>query len=132
MSLPLRGGVIWLAMLAMAIANGAVREVWITPRWGDTAGHFASTIILALLIAALGWAFADWLDVVEPRHAWLLGCSWAGLTLAFEFIGGRFLFGAPWVVLLADYNVFQGRIWLLGPVTTLLTPRVVYRVRQGR
>jgi hypothetical protein len=34
------------------------------------------------------------------------------------------------VGLLADYNLAQGRIWLLVLVTTLLTPRVVLQFKR--
>ena len=58
-----------------------------------------------------------------------IGAGWVVLTLAFEFLAGHYLFANSWERLLADYNVAQGRIWILVLITTLLAPVVVYRLR---
>jgi len=34
---------IWLLLLIVAVLNGAIREVLITPRFGEQAGHIEST-----------------------------------------------------------------------------------------
>jgi hypothetical protein len=47
---------------------------------------------------------------------------WLLLTLAFEFLAGHSLFGKPWDMLLADYDVVRGRIWVLVLMSTLLAP----------
>ena len=60
---------------------------------------------------------------------WAIGFGWVTLTLAFEFLGGRFLFGKAWTELAADYNLLAGRIWVLVLVVTLLTPIVVFMRR---
>jgi hypothetical protein len=44
------------------------------------------------------------------------------LTLTFEVAAGR-LSGKPWSVILADYDVLRGRIWILVPIVTLFAPR---------
>jgi hypothetical protein len=49
------------------------------------------------------------------------------LTLAFEFLAGHYLFGAPWPQLLADYNVLRDRIWVLVLATTALAPWLTAR-----
>ena len=54
------------------------------------------------------------------------------LTLAFEFLAGHFLFRNTWERLLADYNLAQGRVWILVLVTTLVTPVLVHAARAGR
>ena len=126
MSLLVRGIVVWLLLLVAAIANGAIRQAWLVPWLGETAGHVASTMALSGLIFGIGWILSGWIDLATAAEAWLLGVVWLGLTVAFEFIAGRFLFGASWEKLLADYNVAEGRIWVFVLVTTLLTPRLVH------
>ena len=54
------------------------------------------------------------------------------LTLAVEFLAGHFLFRNTWERLLADYNLAQGRVWILVLVTTLVTPVLVHAARAGR
>ena len=124
MSLVIRSLAIWFLLLAAAIANGAVRQAWLVPWLGDAAGHIVSTVSLSLLIFAIGWALFGWLDIATGAESWLVGVVWLGLTVAFEFLGGHFLFGAPWSKLLADYDLTAGRTWLLVLLTTLLTPRL--------
>ena len=47
---------------------------------------------------------------------------WVALTVAFEFLAGHYLFGTPWPVLLADYRLSEGRVWILVLASTLLAP----------
>jgi hypothetical protein len=57
------------------------------------------------------------------REAWLTRT----LTVAVEFLAGHFLFGRDWKVLLADYNLAAGRIWLIVLVVTLTAPVGVFK-----
>lgn len=50
----------------------------------------------------------------------------------FEFLGGHFLFGRPWALLLADYNLLAGRIWVMVLIVSLITPVVAYTRRGSR
>lgn len=50
------------------------------------------------------------------------------LTLGFEFGAGRYA-GKPWSVILADYDVMRGRLWVLVPIITFLAPYWVGRAR---
>ncbi len=130
MSLMVRGVAVWLLLLVAAILNGAVRQAWLVPRLGERTGHLVSTLTLSVLIFGVGWLMSGWLDVGSAAKAWLLGAGWLGLTVAFEFLGGHFLFGAPWSKLLVDYNLAQGRIWILVLIVTALTPPIVFRLER--
>ena len=130
MSLVIRSIAAWFLLLMAAIANGAVRQAWLVPWLGDAVGHVLSTVSLSLLIFAIGWALFGWLDIATVAESWHVGVVWLGLTLAFEFIGGHFLFGAPWSKLLADYNLVEGRIWVLVLLATLLTPSLVFGLKR--
>jgi hypothetical protein len=60
------------------------------------------------------------------QDAWTIGVTWVALTLAFEFLGGHFIFGRPWQELLGDYNLFAGRIWVMVLIVTLMTPVIAF------
>lgn len=128
MSLVVRGILVWLLLLLAAIANGAIRQAWLIPWLGEHAGHIVSTLSLSGFIFGLGWLLSGWLDVTSTAEACLVGVVWLVLTVGFEFIGGHFLFGAPWAKLLADYNLAAGRIWILVLITTAVTPLIVFRL----
>jgi hypothetical protein len=129
LSLLFRSVVIWLAILATAIANGAFREGVLIPRMGETMGRAASTLLLSLAVIVVTWLTIGWIRPATSRDTWMIGGFWLALTLAFEFLGGHYLFGTPWRILLADYNVFNGRIWPLVLVTTFFAPALVARLK---
>jgi hypothetical protein len=119
-----RALVVWCVLLAIAILNGALRAAWLIPRIGETRGLVVSTINLAAIIVLLAVCTIGWIRPRTWGETWTIGLSWLGLTMAFEFLGGHFLFGRPWDVLLADYNVSQGRIWIVVLLATVLSPAV--------
>lgn len=121
-----RALLVWFLLLTLAILNGAFREEVLVPRAGRGVAQALSTVTLSLLILAAGWASMPWIAPRTLQDAWTVGGMWVGLTLAFEFLGGHFLFGKPWTELLADYNLFAGRIWVMVLIVTLMTPIVAF------
>jgi hypothetical protein len=117
-----RGLTVWFLLLALAIANGAFREGFLVQRFDSKVAHAISTVMLSALILAAAWLTASFVRYRSATDAWIVGILWLGLTLAFEFLAGHYLFGQPWNVLLADYDILHGRIWPLVLVATLLAP----------
>jgi len=118
----LKASLIWVLLLLLAILNGAARNALITPRLGEQAGHIISTLILSLAILAVAWASIGWINPNGRRNALLIGATWVMLTGAFEFLAGHYLFGNSWEKLFADYNIAQGRIWVLVLITSFVAP----------
>ncbi len=117
---------IWLVLLLVAILNGMVRAVLLIPRIGDDWGHVLSTMTLCAAILGVAWLTVGWVRPATAQDAGLIGALWLVLTVAFEFLGGHYLFGQPWERLLADYDVRGGRIWVLVLVTTAAAPLVAF------
>jgi hypothetical protein len=124
-----RSLVIWMLMLVVASANGAVREALLIPVLGDIAGRAVSALLLCVLVLLLTYLTIRWIHPRSGYATWIVGGLWVALTLAFEFLAGHFLFGNPWSRLLEDYNVFRGRIWILVLITIAVAPRLCARVR---
>ena len=122
----IRALLIWVGLLAIAILNGGFREAVLAPRLGRALGQGLSTVLLSLFILALGWIATPWIGPTSLQDAWLIGVVWVALTLAFEFLGGHFIVGKPWLTLLADYNLFAGRIWVMVLIVTLMTPVIAF------
>lgn len=115
-------------MLVLAIANGTLREFVYKKYTGELAAHQLSTITLCILFALyIGFVIRKFPPVSES-NALLLGSFWTYLTLLFEFGFGRYR-GNSWHLLLHDYNVLEGRIWLLVPVWVFIAPWIFYRLR---
>ena len=120
---------VWCGLLTLAILNGGFREGVLLPRFGRSLAQAVSTIMLSVLIVLAGWISIPWIGPRTLQDAWTIGILWVTFTLAFEFLAGRFLFGKPWQELLADYNLFAGRIWIMVLIVTLMTPIVAFTRR---
>jgi hypothetical protein len=126
-----RAILIWLGLLAVAIVNGALREAVLVPWLGRGVAQAASTVLLSGCIAAAAWLAVPWIAPRSMEEARAIGVGWVTLTLAFEFLGGHFLFGKSWTELTADYNLMAGRIWVMVLVVTLVAPVVTF-ARRGQ
>jgi hypothetical protein len=113
---------VWFAILLGAILNGAFREAWLIPRFGDQLGRALSTIILCGLVFLVTWPTIGWIRPASARDALTVGILWVVLTLAFEFLAGHYAFGKSWAVLLEDYDLRRGRIWIAVLVMVLIAP----------
>lgn len=125
----MRAIAIWFLLVALAILNGTVRTVWLLPRFGDRTAHLISTLSLCLLVLAAAWAFVGWMRPAFAQKALGIGFLWLALTVAFEFGAGHYLFKNSWEKLFADYNIFQGRIWIAVLVLTFFAPYWAARLR---
>lgn len=123
----LRSVIVWCAIIPIAIANGALRDLLIAPRAGDALAHVISTVLLCGAILVWTWLTVGWIEPADARTAVRIGLFWLALTVAFEFLAGHFVFGTPWRRLLADYDLAAGRIWVLVPVTTAIAPWLAAR-----
>jgi hypothetical protein len=120
--MPVRAAAIWLALLVLAVANGAFRQAALDPGLGPMRAHPVSTLLLCVVILAVTALTIRWIGPKTAGQAWTIGIAWVTATLAFELLGGHYLFGRPWNALLADYALTAGRIWPLVLVTILVAP----------
>ena len=125
-----RATLLWLALVVLAILNGSLRTFCILPLTGEKTAHVLSSLLLSALIFGFTWITASWMNYQTVQQAWMTGGLWLVLTAAFEFLAGHYLFGASWEKLFSDYNLMQGRIWILILITTFISPLAVYHLKQ--
>ena len=125
-----RATLVWFTILIVAIANGALREGLLKPQLGEAIAHVISVLLLSAAIFLVTRLTIRWIEPSSWRACWTIGVFWVALTVAFEFLAGHYLFGTDWSVLLADYQLARGRIWILVLASTLLAP-VVTAGRRG-
>jgi len=125
----LRSVVVWCIFVVLAILNGALRNTVLTPRLGEFRGHITSTVILCAAILIVTRLTIGWIRPVNSSDALLIGGGWVLMTVAFEFLAGHYVFRTAWTTLLADYDLFAGRVWVLVLVTTALAPLLMARAR---
>jgi hypothetical protein len=124
-----RAVTVWVAILILASINGAVRDLLLAPRLGETLARALSTIMLSVVVLLVTWFSIAWIGPCTRRDALLVGLLWVTLTLAFELLAGHYLFHQPWSALLSDYDLRRGRIWILVLIITFVAPLWLGRMR---
>jgi hypothetical protein len=119
----------WVPMVPIAIANGAVREAWYGKRVAELRAHQISTASCILLLGAYIWVVIRLWPPESVEMAIAVGLMWLVLTVAFEFLFGRYVARHSWSRLLRDYNVLAGRIWLLVLIWVAIAPYLFVRLQ---
>jgi hypothetical protein len=123
-----------LGLMAIATANGVLRELTYAKHAGDETAHRLSLIPMALL-------FGLYVDQLERRWplptrsgALGVGAMWAASAVGFELGVGHYVDGKSWSELLREYNLLEGRSGGLVVVWTVAVPSVVrfLRPRESR
>lgn len=117
---------VWSLFLVTAVTLGAVREGLIAPAFGEQAAHVIGTLLFIAAMLLIMWVFVSRIKGTVGRlDLWFIGIMWTVMTVCFEFGFFHFVAGVPWEELLADYNLFAGRLWLLVLLTTLCGPVLI-------
>jgi hypothetical protein len=122
----------WVGLSAVATLNGTVRTLGYERWLGELAAHQVSTVLLIGALLGYTWVLHTWRPLPDRRTALEVGAAWALLTLAFEFGLGHYVLGRPWSVLLGDYDLTAGRVWVLVPIATAVAPVVVRELQARR
>lgn len=117
----------WLAMIPLAIANGALRELGYAKRMGELRAHQCSTLTAIVVFGVyIALVVRTW-PPASAAQALAVGLLWLALTVAFEFGFGHWGRGLPWHVLLRDYDLRAGRLWPLFLAWLALAPWLFHR-----
>ena len=116
----------WLILLAIAVFNGFIREATYGRKVAEQHAHQLSTVLGMLFTGIAVWGFSRYAPIESERTAVYIGAIWLGLTVAFEFLFGRFVGGYSWKKLVFDYNLLAGRVWLIFLLWIIVLPYIVY------
>lgn len=119
----------WFVMLLVSIANGAARDLSYGKHMSELAAHQVSTVTSVLSLGAVIWVFIRFYPPSSAHRAITIGLAWTALTVAFEFLFFHFIGGHSWSELLANYNIFEGRVWVVVLVWVAVAPYVFFRFR---
>lgn len=120
---------IWILFIVVAILNGVIRAKLLVPLLGQHLALPFSGVLLSILIFLITLFFVSALRLSISRQYWLVGGMWLLLTVAFESIFGHYVMGESWSRLLEAYNVAKGNLWVLAPLTTLVSPYLAAKLR---
>ena len=134
MSILAKAMLMWLVLLVVMMVNGVLRVLVLQPRLGESLARQGACVSGMLVIFVMTGLFVSRLGPFSRRELLKIGALWLVLTVAFEFLLGRFVSGASWEALLAEYDLTRGRLWPLVLSTTLIAPWLwgVVRGRAGR
>lgn len=118
----------WFPMLVIAIINGSIRDFVYKKPLGALRAQQVSTFSLLILFALYMYLLIQKYPFRSGKEALLTGFTWMLMTLAFEFGFGRWR-GKSWSELMEDYQIFEGRLWILIPVFLCLGPYLLYRLK---
>ena len=118
----------WVAMLVIAVANGALRQATFAKVMPELRAHQLSTLIGSVLIGLFIWFFIRTWPPSSSREALLIGLFWLVLTIAFEFFMEVVLAHRSLAQVLQDYNLLTGRVWVLFLIWLALAPWVFFRL----
>jgi hypothetical protein len=124
----LKYAIAWLVMPVIGIINGTIREYGYKNALGELRAHQVSTITGIILFGFYIWALSLRWKIQSSAQAIAIGLMWLVMTVAFEFLFGHYVMKHPWSKLLYDYNVFEGRIWVLVLLWILVAPYVFYKL----
>jgi hypothetical protein len=120
----------WFPMVLIAIANGALREITYKEYLGDLRAHQLSTVIGVSLFAIYIWLLIHRWRLTSSSEAIRIGLLWLAMTVAFEFIFGHYVMGRPWAALMYDYNLLEGRVWVVVLIWVTIAPYVFFRFQK--
>lgn len=120
----------WFPMIFIAIINGWLREKFLTSCLNDLQAHQMSTLSLIILFGFYVWIIIKIWTPRSIKQVIYIGLLWLFLTIVFEFLFGHYIVGHPWDKLLQDYNILQGRIWILVLIWTFISPYFIYKIQK--
>jgi hypothetical protein len=120
---------IWLLLIAAEILHGIARGIFLVPHAGEFRSNQIGVFTGSLIILAIALVFVRWIGATRPGQLLGIGILWLFLTLAFEILFGRFVAGASWERLAADYNVLEGGLMPFGMIFLAVSPWIAGKVR---
>lgn len=113
---------IWLILAISAIVVATFRVKVLLPALGEQTAHQIGTIIYLIVQLTIIYFFLNKMKIKEVKTLLRIGIFWFVITIIFEFIFGHYVMGNSWEKLFADYNLLNGRLWVLVLVNNIAAP----------
>ena len=95
-------------MVALAVLNGALRELTYGRLLPEPRANQLSVLTALVIFWMYAWVLGGWRPLPSSRSALAVGAVWASLTVAFEVLLGRWVAHRSWEALLHEYDLFSG------------------------
>jgi hypothetical protein len=115
---------VWVILAFSAIVVATFRIGALLPKFGEQSAHQLGTILYLIVQFIIIYIFIKKIKIKETKTLLSIGIFWVVITIIFEFLFGYFVMGHPWVKLFADYNLLNGRLWVLVLINNLIAPLI--------
>jgi hypothetical protein len=112
----------WLIIVPVMIANGAFREVVLRPALGPKAADIVSAALGIAIIVVLTRYLLRPMAGRAPSQLLRASVTLVILTVAFEFLFGRYVDRRSWSELIENYAIWRGHLWPLVLATLAFMP----------
>ena len=119
-------------MALLAVLNGAFRVYIILPFTSEAVAHIISTVIFLVVQFLTIYLFIKKIKLQHVISAVKIGLLWVCMTVLFEFIFGHYVMNHPGEKLIADYNIFNGRLWLLVLLNNIAAPVFSFKINKTK
>jgi hypothetical protein len=120
---------IWLALVFLAILNGAFREIVINPLIGAEYGPPISCFSLCFILFILCWFTIPRIGRGTTKTYLTIGLLWVLLTVLFE-TGLELFTGNTFAGVIKTYDITTGNLWLLVVLFTGIAPWLTAKIRK--
>ena len=115
---------IWFILAVSAIVVATFRVGVLLPPFGEQTAHQVGTLLYLIVQFFIIYFFIKKLKLKEIKTLLGIGIFWVVITIMFEFIFGHYVMGHPWQKLFADYNLFNGGLWVLVLINNIVAPLI--------
>jgi len=115
---------IWLILAVSAIVVATFRVGVLLPQFGEQTAHQLGTILYLIVQFIIIYLFIRKIRIKDVKTLLGIGIFWVVITIIFEFVFGHYVMGHPWQKLFADYNLFNGRLWVLVLINNIVAPLI--------
>jgi hypothetical protein len=119
---------LWFPMIVIAILNGALRQGIYVTFLDNLSAHQLSVVSGIIFFALYIWIITGKWRIKSSKESVQIGLMWLLMTIIFEFLFGHFVMGHTWEKLLYDYNILEGRLWIVVLIWVTISPFIFYRI----
>jgi hypothetical protein len=104
---------VWFILAVSAILVATFRIGVLLPLFGEQTAHQLGTVLFLIVQFVIIYFFIKKIKIKETKTLLGIGVFWVVITIIFEFVFGHYVMGHSWQKLFADYNLLNGRLWVL-------------------
>jgi hypothetical protein len=119
---------VWFILAISAIVIAMVRVNVLLPHFGEQNAHQIGTFIYLIVQFIIIHIFIKKIKIKAVKTLLGIGIFWVIITIVFEFVFGHYVTGHPWQKLFADYNLLNGRLWVLVLINNITAPLISVKI----